>query len=143
MTVALLFLKKYWMYLVIIAAVVAGMLYVNGLRLTIEQQRTQIVKLQADNKLLQAANTQLQEANTELVAAIEKQNKAVQQIADDADRRVKLSDEALAKSKVENDKLRKRYAAVLNTPPAVPGDDCASVTILLNQYLELRKGEQQ
>ena len=131
------------MYVVVIAVVVAGMLYINGLRLTIEQQRTTIVKLQGENKNLQTANTQLHSANEKLVAAIDRQNAAVTKIVNDVEARKLASDTALRAARAENDKLRKRYASILNVPPSIPGDECASTSVLLNQYIEMRKGEPQ
>lgn len=141
MEVALIFIKKYWTHILLAAVVAASLLYVNNLRMTIERQKTEIVQLKADNETLTATNKELQNANQELALALETQTRAVKQLVADSDAKLAASAAALSAAKAETARLQKKYASILNAPAPVTGDDCKSTSILLEQYITLRREE--
>lgn len=143
MALIMIFLKKYWTHILLAVVLAAGFLYVSNLRITIEQQRTTIVTLQGENKRLQDINADLTESNADLTASLEKQTAAVNKIVENAEQRRTEATAALAAAKVETDRLKKKYAAILDVTPTATGDQCASTSILLNQYIEMRRGELQ
>jgi small-conductance mechanosensitive channel len=141
--VVILFLKKYWTHIVVAIVVAAGLLYINGLRLTIEQQRTEIVRLEGQVTQLTTVNTELQSANAALAASLKTQTASIKAMVAESEAKVKASAEAVREARAQTERLQKKYASLLNAPPSVTGDMCASTTILLEQYVTLRRGELQ
>jgi regulator of replication initiation timing len=141
MTIVLAFIQRYWVHLLLAAVLVAGLMYVGNLRLTIATQQTEIAQLKGEIKTLETANEVLTASNVKLADALERQTAKVNEWLDQAAQRKAASDAALAKAKRDAELWKKKYGALLSAPPAVPGDDCASLNVLLNQYITLRRGE--
>jgi hypothetical protein len=141
MAAVLLFLKTYWTHILIAVLVAAGLMYINGLRMTIEQQKTEIVRLEGDVKTLQGINDALGEANVKLANSLRNQTASIKAMVAETDAKVAASAKAVREAKAETQRIQQRYTALLKAPPAVVGDECASTTILLDQYINLRRGE--
>lgn len=74
-----------------------------------------------------AGDLAVEKANVEgLKGAIVVQNKAVQAIKDEADKRVRASEEARARAAAAAEKHRKTAIGLLEAKPADPNDLCAS-----------------
>ena len=139
----ILFLKKYWTHILVALVVVAGATYVASLRLTVEKQRTEIVQLKADVDRLTGVNTELQSVNEELAQSLKTQTASIKAMVAESEAKIASSAAAVREARAETQRLQRKYASLLNAPPAVTGDECASTTLLLEQYITLRRGELQ
>lgn len=81
------------------------------------------------------------DANTQLSNEVKVQNEAVQKYLDAAAQATANAKAAVAKAKADGEKWRKKYEAILSQPPANPEDECQSLGIRLNQYLDLRSSQ--
>lgn len=134
------FVTKYWTHLLLAAVVATAILYVTGLQRTIEQQKTTIAELNGNIAELTRINDELQDANEQLTVAITTQNAAIKQTVAEAEAKIATSMAALAAAKAETERLRKRYASILNAPPTSP-DVCTATSNLLEQYITMRREE--
>jgi cell division protein FtsB len=143
MAIVIAFIQRYWVHLLLAAILVAGVMYVSNLRLTIAHQQTEIVELKGTITALETANETLTDANGKLTAALKHQTAQVNEWVRQAADRKAASEAALAKAKQDAETWKKKYGALISAPPAVAGDDCASLDVLLSRYITLRQGEAQ
>ena len=70
-------------------------------------------------------------------SSIEAQNKKVAMWLDEVDKRKEASEKALAKAKAEGEMWKRKYK-LLEAPPSNPANECESLNVRIDQYLELR-----
>lgn len=97
----------------------------------IQEQSGQILKLTSSLELAT-------EANKKLAHDVEIQNEAIQQYVDAAFKATENAKAAMAQAKLDGEKWKKKYEKLLNSPPANPSDECQSLGLRFDQYLELR-----
>lgn len=122
----------------LIAALAGWGIHAMYLRATIASQAGTIREQSGSIKLLEANLTIAVEANTALTASLETQNKQVNTWLAEVEKRKLASDAALAKAKADGERWKKMYGKILDAPPSNPSNDCESLAVRMDQYLELR-----
>lgn len=104
---------------------------VSGLEVEVKAQKVKVAETE------QALSVAVQ-TNQDLEKALKDQNKQVEGWLAEAEARKKASDAALRKAKADAAKWKARYDKLLSDPPPVPGNDCESLNVRINQYLGVR-----
>lgn len=133
--------QRYVIYGLLIALCAGGLAYfthvnylrakVATLKLSLKGAEVTIGKLKDD---LQTAV----ETNLKLTTSLEAQNAAVAVWQQEAADREARSAQALEEAKKINAKLERKYNKLLNSPPADPINECASLDLRLTDYLKVR-----
>lgn len=120
---------------VLLIALAGGAAYhyieVGILHKTIKDQGESIATLTVENVTLSAANLQLS-------TSLQTQTKAVAGLKSEAESRKRIAEANIEAAKAEGDKWRKKYKGVLDAPAAIPADECKSLNLRFDQYLDLR-----
>lgn len=107
---------------------------------TVSFFKEQIKTRDASIAQLTTENADLSAANLRLSTSIETQNAKIKALADASDAASKAADEAIAKAQAETKKWKGKYQSLWNSPRP-SGDDCKDLSLKIDQYIELRKGE--
>lgn len=89
---------------------------------------------------LTVENVELSAANLRLSTSIETQNAKIKELSAAQEEASKAADEAIARAQAETKKWKGKYQALWNSPRPT-GDDCKDLSLKIDQYIELRKGE--
>lgn len=130
---------KTWIIIGLVAALGAFGLYHKGevalLNHTISDLREDVAK---KDSTIASQKVQI----TDLTSAIDKQNKAVQDLADASAKASAAATAAIAKAKADAKKWEEKYQGVLNGPRP-DGTDCEALNLKLDQYMTIRQQEEE
>lgn len=137
-------IKEYVIYL--LAGLLAALALTYGihtmyLKATISSQKGTIEEQTGKISRLEDDLTTAKEANLKLSTEITLQNKAIDAMQQEADRKQREADEALAKAKVSGERYKRLYGSLLADPPRHPDDLCLSLSERLDSYVATRRGE--
>lgn len=108
------------------------------LNFKIAQQGLVIAKHEGTILQLSTSLTTAEDANKALTKSVEAQNDQIDTLISQGNDRAAAAQDAIAKAKADGAQWQKKYRAILDKPPANADDECGSLELRLNQYLELR-----
>lgn len=130
-------LKYIAIALLLIALVAFGVYHkivVSALEHQVQTQATTISNLTTDNAILKTNVDSLQ-------SAIDSQNKTIQELKNASIKASEDAKKALDMEKAKTEIWRKKYVEIWDKPMPVPGNECESIRMRLNEYFRQRQEE--
>jgi hypothetical protein len=117
---------------VVLAAALLAVTIIAGVQyFSISSLNKTVADLRSDNRTLAVANEGF-------ATAAEEQNKAVEALKRAADERKRIADLAVSAAENKAQEALKRAVSIQSRPMSVPGDECASLENLFDEYIRER-----